>query len=392
MQIDVFTANLTSAENAQTQLEAWMQSKSSAPNFVALHQSVTTLDFGLNAALPGPTMLHGATSCLGVMGRQGPMIENGAGAFAIWDPKGDYGTAMAEIEDDPRKAAAAATADALLAADRPGEAPDLIWISASPGSEELILAGVEDVVGQNVPILGGSAADNSVSGEWRVFDRTRTLANGVIVSVLFPSTPLSFAYHNGYAPTLLTGTVTAASGRLLQEIDGRPAADVYREWIGPGAIPEDVTETTPILSESTLTPLGQYLESVGDVPYYLLAHPAGLTTDGALELFADVSVGDQLTLMTGSPDQLTQRAGKVAALAAQSANMTPDKIAGALMVYCGGCMLAVQDRLSDVTDGVADALPGVPYLGIYTFGEQGVVLDGRNRHGNLMISAVVFGA
>ena len=55
-------------------------------------------------------------------------------------------------------------------------------------------------------------------------------------------------------------------------------------------------------------------------------------------------------------------------------------------------MLAVQDRLTDVTDGVAEALPNIPYLGIFTFGEQGVVLDGRNRHGNLMISAVVFGA
>ena len=123
-----------------------------------------------------------------------------------------------------------------------------------------------------------------------------------------------------------------------------------------------------------------------------IAHPAGLTPDGALKLFADVKVGDRLTLMSGAPDQLTQRAGKVAALAAQSANLQPAKIAGALIVYCGGCMLAVQDRLADVTEGVSTALPGVPYLGIFTFGEQGVVLDGRNRHGNLMISAVVFGA
>jgi len=392
MQIDVFTANLENADDARNRFNAWLDAQGGTPDFVALHQSVTVLDFGLAALLPDTVAVHGATSCLGVMSGDGPCTENGAGAFAIWDANGDYGTALSEFGSDPRSAAAAATADALLAADRPGESPDLIWISASPGSEELVLAGVEDVVGQNVPILGGSAADNSVSGEWRVFDRTDIEANGVIVSVLFPSTPISFAYHNGYAPTTHSGTVTAASGRLLQEIDGRLAADVYRDWIGAGAIPESVTETTAILSESTLSPLGQYLESVGDVPYYLLAHPAGLTPEGALELFADVDVGDRLTLMRGAPDQLTQRAGKVASLAAQSANMEPNKIAGALMVYCGGCMLAVQDRLTDVTDGVTEALPNVPYLGIFTFGEQGVVLDGRNRHGNLMISAVVFSA
>ena len=209
--------------------------------------------------------------------------------------------------------------------------------------------------------------------------------------MLFPSTSVSFAYHNGYAPTEHNGTVTASEGRVLKAIDGRPAADVYREWTDHAVIPEVVSETMPILSESTLNPLGRYLDSVGDVPYFLLAHPAELTPDSELGLFADVAVGDRLTLMSGSPDQLTQRAGKVAALAAQSGSLKPNEISGALMVYCGGCMLAVQDRLGDVTTGVVSALPGVPFLGIFTFGEQGVVLDGCNRHGNLMISAVIFG-
>lgn len=29
-------------------------------------------------------------------------------------------------------------------------------------------------------------------------------------------------------------------------------------------------------------------------------------------------------------------------------------------------------------------------MGVYTFGEQGMVKGGRNRHGNLMISAIAF--
>ena len=392
MHIDVFTADLEHELDAGRTFSEWLTSQGTAPDFVSLHQSVGCLASDFAGSVPQAAALHGATSCLGVMGADGPKVHSGLGAFAIWDAEGDYGSSLVEIAGDPRNAAQAATRQALSAADRPGEAPDLIWISASPGAEELILAGVEDVVGQNVPILGGSAADDTVSGDWRVFDRNTVVSNGVMVSVLFPSAPISFAYHNGYAPTGHTGVVTAASGRLLKEIDGRPAAEVYREWTAPGTIPDRVSQHTAILSESTLSPLGRYLESVGDVPYYLLAHPAGLTPSDELELFADISVGDRLTLMSGAPDQLTRRAGKVAALAAQSSNMRPDDIAGALMVYCGGCMLAVQDRLADVTDGIATALPGVPYLGIFTFGEQGVVLDGRNRHGNLMISAVVFGA
>jgi hypothetical protein len=390
MKIDVFAADSLSESRLDTAFDQWMQSHTTQPDFVALHQSVPTRGLGLERKLGDVRAVHGATSCLGVMSQDGPRVAAGAGAFAIWDAEGDYGTALRPLGDDARAAARDATEAALRASDRPGEAPDVIWLSVSPGQEEAVLAGVEDVVGDNVPILGGSAADDTVSGDWEVFDSSQAFGEGVVVSVLFPSKPISFAYHNGYAPTAHSGVVTKAEGRLLQEIDGRRAAQVYREWTDHKLIPETVTERHAILSESTLAPLGRHFEEVGGVPFYLLFHPAGLTPDDGLELFADAAVGDTLTLMSGAPEQLTQRAGKVAALAAQSGQLSADTIAGSLMVYCGGCMLAVQDRLSEVSDGVCNALPDVPFMGIYTFGEQGMPTGGRNRHGNLMISAIVF--
>jgi len=390
MKIDVFAANGPTPEALAEEFNQWCETHVGAPDFVALHQSVPSLDAGLLSKLESVRAVHGATSCLGVMSNSGPHVEAGAGAFAIWDPDGDYGTAVVPFDGDPRMAARRAVEDALMHADRPGEAPDLIWLSASPGQEELVLAGLEDIVGHNVPILGGSAADNTIEGAWRIFDGATDTSEGVVVSVLFPSRPVSFAYHNGYAPTQHHGTVTETDGRFLKTIDGRPAAAVYDAWTGGQVIPEDMSEPVGILSASTLFPLGRHLDDVGGVPYYLLAHPSGATPDGALELFADLEVGEQLTLMTGASEQLTQRAGKVASLAVQAGDMAPSDVAGALMVYCGGCMLAVKDDLANVVDGVKEALPNTPFLGIFTFGEQGVVLNGDNRHGNLMISAIVF--
>jgi hypothetical protein len=390
MKIDIFATDTRADPSIPQAFAAWLASHETAPDFVALHQSVAHPTISAENSLPHLQSIHGATSCLGVMSQDGPFIADGLGAFAIWDPDGDYGTALQPLDRDSRVAAKRATEAALQAADRPGEAPDVIWLSCSPGTEEDILAGIEDVVGANVPILGGSAADNSVAGDWRVFDGKTAHGNGVIISVMFPSTPISFAYHNGYAPTAHQGVVTKAKGRQLQEIDGQPAADIYDEWTRQSVIPASVADRTAILSESTLSPLGRHLDDVGGVPFYLLFHPAGVLPDRTLELFADVEVGDTLTLMHGAPSQLTQRAGKVAALAAQSGDLLPKDIAGALMVYCGGCMLAVQDRLQEVSDGVVEALPNVPFMGVYTFGEQGMVMGGRNRHGNLMISAIVF--
>jgi hypothetical protein len=46
--------------------------------------------------------------------------------------------------------------------------------------------------------------------------------------------------------------------------------------------------------------------------------------------------------------------------------------------------------MDQVVDGVNQSLGGKPFLGSFTFGEQGCFAGGENRHGNLMISVLVF--
>lgn len=335
--------------------------------------------------------LHGGTSCLGVMTGAGPEIVGGEGlGLCVFDdPDGDFGVGLAALGDEPRAAAAAAARRALEAAGRVGEAPELIWVTAAPGAEEAIIAGLEDVVGGDVPIVGGSAADNTVSGDWFVFDGDAVVANGVVVTVLFPSTACATAYQSGYAPTRHEGVATKAEGRRLSEIDHRPAREVYAEWTKGAVAPTAPTAPEAILAESTFSPLGRKATEVADVPFYLLAHPATALPDDSLELFADVEEGETLHLMTGGVESLTSRAGRVASRAVDQLQAEP---AGALVIYCGGCMLAVQEHMDAVAAGVDAALGGAPFLGVFTFGEQGPVLGAENRHGNLMISCVTFGA
>ena len=358
-------------------------------DFVAIHGNYLSVSDG-STALTSARTLHGATSCLGAMTEAGP--TSGLAAFAISDPDGAYGTAIKPFDGDPKAAAKAAVQAALQTAKRAGEQPDLVWVSATPGHEEDVLAGIEAVIGFDAPIIGGSAADNSVAGDWFVFDQDTRVTDGVIVSVLFPSSPVSFAYQNGYSPTEHKGIVTRTDGRTIHEIDGRRALDVYSEWTGgdvPTIAPGDAD--LAILSDTTFWPLGREIAQLEEVPFYLLAHPAVGHGDGSMDLFANVELGEQLTLMTGTKDSLTARAGRVASLARKAGGMDTSKVAGALMIYCGGCMLSVQDQLDRVVGGVNDALDGAPFLGAFTFGEQGALIRAGNRHGNLMISCIVFG-
>jgi hypothetical protein len=54
-------------------------------------------------------------------------------------------------------------------------------------------------------------------------------------------------------------------------------------------------------------------------------------------------------------------------------------------------MLGVEERMDDVVKGVSDSLGHAPFLGVFTFGEQGAPLGGEARHVNLMISCSSFG-
>lgn len=360
------------------------------PDFVALHFAVG-LDGGALAragrAVFGDAALHGGSSCLGVMGSDGIRLDgSGSGAFALWDPEGSYGTASAGFGDeDAQSVARKAVLAALDRAGRPGELPDMVWVTASPGREEAVLAGLRSVLGSETLIVGGSAADNDISGQWALFGPDGVYREGLVVSVLFPSQPIASVYQSGYAPIGPNGVVTRAQGRKLIEIDGRSAAEVLHHWTD-GLVPLPAAEAQSILAPTAHWPLGRVVRHVATVPFHLIVHPATVCPDGSVDLFADVSAGDRLWQMRGTTDSILGRAGAVAASARAAAGGTG---AGALVVYCGGCMLSMRDRMDEVAHSVTTALGDVPWLGVFTFGEQGMPAGDEVRHGNLMISCSV---
>ena len=334
--------------------------------------------------------IHAATSCLGSMVQTGTHIgpEPGLCMLAIADSEGDYGTACGPLADAPRASAAALVRQALARADRLGESPAMVWVSSAPGNEENVIAGLQDVVGTATPIVGGSAADNAIEGKWHVMADGEPVGNGLVVSVLFPSSRLGAAFHSGYVPTAQRGRVTRCEGRRVFEIDGRPAADVYAGWT-QGAVARPATESVNVLMATALWPLGRRLSTIGGTDTFMLSHPETLAADGSMTLFADVSVGDEFVLMSGTTDSLLERPALVSEAACRVGEIDRTQVAGLILVFCAGCMLTVKERLDEVRTSLNAALPGVPFIAAFTFGEQGPVLACDNRHGNLMISAVV---
>ena len=365
------------------------------PDFLLLHATERYDPEGLLAEArrlaPG-IPLHGGTSCQGVMTERGFHSEDGRalGLLGIRDPGGAYGTGAALLGGDPQTATVEAVERALEAAGEEGVVPDMIWITAAPGNEERCIEAIEEHLGGGVPIAGGSSADNTVSGGWRQFANDEIFKNAVVVSALFPSGEVMFAFHSGYEPDVRHGTVTRAEGRILHEIGGRPAAEVYDEWTG-GKLSPLLARPGNILAHTTLHPLGRVVGHIGGQPYFHLSHPDRVLPGGAISLFTRIEEGEEIWAMRGTPENLVRRAGRVAASALETYDTDPDEVSGALVIYCAGCMLTVTSEMNRVAEGIGEAIGNAPFLGTFTFGEQGCFPGGENRHGNLMISLLVFG-
>ena len=265
----------------------------------------------------------------------------------------------------------------------------MIWITQAPGQEEQVLQGLLDFVGPHVPIGGGSSSDDLAGGGWLQFTNEAVFTNAVVVAVLFTSRGVIFSCHSGYEPTQFKATVTKGGGRTISELGGRPAAQVYNEWSG-GTITSALAEGGQVLMKTTLSPLGRVVGKTGEIPYFQLSHPNQVTADGSMTVFSDVAVGDEMFLMCGSPESLVSRVGRVARFLRRPSG-EDHQIVGAIVIYCAGCMLTIQDRMTEVVSTIrTDLGDEVPFLGVFTLGEQGCFLGGENRHGNLMISVLAF--
>lgn len=396
MKINAITVEHGTTEAIIADVSNQLQSLGYSPSLVIgyfnTEHSVNALREALVKLVDCPFML--TSSCSGALGSDGGKYasKNDLALFCLEDSEGHYGVGIARIgESDPQQAAQQALLNALENSGLEYESPAFIWCALPPGNEEAILSGFADIAGSKIPVFGGSGADNDISGNWQFASREQSGSDLVMVSVLHTSKPLGMSYSSGYKPSDKRCKVTEANGRELTSINGQSAASYYDALTGGSISAKLEGDDRSVLAETTLSPLGYEVSISHGVPEYLLSHPSDVTEQGGLSLFTNVSTDTEFTLMEGSVESLAVRAEKVVANAIELLPEASEPV-GVLMIYCAGCMLAIGDEVDTMLGHVRKGIDGIPVVAAYTFGEQGQFLDKQNRHGNLMISAVVFGS
>jgi hypothetical protein len=285
-----------------------------------------------------------------------------------------------EKDGDAREVGAKAAKAAMLAAGQ-STAPDFFYMSAPPAEEEFFLKGVSDVIGR-VPFFGGSAADNSIAGLWRLYSDKGVFADGITLVFFYTAKPIINLYTGAYRETGDMGIITKLSGkRTLCEIDGVPAIEKYASWRKMGT---EAMFGGDLLVTTITSPLG-IKDRLGDL--IAIRHPMFGNEDGSMNIGSNMAVGTAVIRMEGSVDELIATASET--LRSLKAKL-PAKAAAYHLVHCGGRRAGIGDRLGEVAEAVCKEAGDVPFIMEFTFGEYGHEDDGRNTCGGLMLSYTAF--
>ncbi|MGJ7093526.1 FIST signal transduction protein [Vibrio hannami] len=338
--------------------------------------------------------IHGCSSFKGVMTDEGFHAGPVIAVLAFFDDSvlTSYGCALRQFpadhctRHDIKTLTTQALNDAIKKADRDGELPGLVILHSTFGHEEIIVEAIEERLGGSIKLIGGSAADNKIAKRWSIISNNQYSHSGVSISVLYPSSPSLTAFSSGHYPTEFNGIATRTIGRTLVEIDGKPANQVYGDWVRQHL--SKLVNDEEYLKVTALYPLGRIAGQVFDSPYYKLSHPLSVTPEG-VPLFTNIETGDRVHLMTGGEDQLIKRAALVTQ-SAINAHPTDIDLFGGVNIFCAGSMGIIISKIDKVHQSLHQVYGRRPFICPFTYGEQGGFINGENAHGNLMLSSVIF--
>ena len=90
--------------------------------------------------------------------------------------------------------------------------------------------GIQDVIGR-IPMFGGSAADDTVEGNWKIICNDKVFTDGVAVAFFYTDNEIVTSYTGAYRETGNMGLITGVkNNRTLVTIDGVSALKKYAHW------------------------------------------------------------------------------------------------------------------------------------------------------------------
>lgn len=228
------------------------------------------------------------------------------------------------------------------------------------GSE--LVAGLTEGLGDDVVITGGLAGDGTDFAATWVTDGD-TVGPGRVVAVALYGDHLVVGHGSlgGWDAFGSVRTVTRATDNVLYELDGQPALELYKRYLGAKA--------AELPASGLLFPLAV---TTADDPDQALVRTL-LAVDEAeqsMTFAGDVPVGASVQLMKADFGRLVEGARGAGLAAGFDPTLLEGSDAVAIAVSCVGRRLVLGESIEEEVEAVREALPHVAHVtGFYSYGE-----------------------
>lgn len=230
-----------------------------------------------------------------------------------------------------------------------------------------LIDGIEQNMNAAVSITGGMCGDDARFEKTIASYKEDPKAGEVILIGFYGETlEISFASFGGWTPFGPERKITKSKGNILFEIDGKPALDLYKFYLGDKA--------SELPQASLLYPLNVIPEGKNEavVRTILSINEA----NNSMVLAGDVPVNSKVQLMMASIDAIASGAKQAAAIAIEHRE-NPAELA--LIVSCVGRKLVMNQRVEEEIEQVQEVVGNSTAIaGFYSYGEM-APFNGINR-------------
>ena len=242
------------------------------------------------------------------------------------------------------------------------DAPDLKSVLVL--SDGLSVNGSELVRGFNDLYQGRVVVTGGLAGDGGRFQRTWVLHEGLPVSARVEAVGfygdairVSHASKGGWDTFGPERRITRATGNVLFELDGKPALELYKTYLGDRA--------SGLPATALLFPLALRMKA-GDERQLVRTVLAVDEKEQSLTFAGDVPEGSLGQLMRANFERLIEGAGTAAAGMGVLAGVPTLAIA----ISCVGRRLVLGERAEEEVEATLQALPeGTEQVGFYSYGE-----------------------
>jgi methyl-accepting chemotaxis protein len=209
-------------------------------------------------------------------------------------------------------------------------------------------------------IVGGAPGDDGALKATWVGVPGNVAVDSAAALHLFTRQPWGIGVEHGLKPVTEKRTVTKASGPLIEEIDGKPAFQMFEDYIREHGlkVPPDKRVEFVIRNE-----LGVFF--FDDICKVRAIHQ--IRDDGALVSTGEIPVGSSICIVTGETEALVAAARRAAQDARQG--LKGGRAACVFVFSCFCRTLILGNDFKREVDAIRDVFPETPISGFVTYGE-----------------------